>query len=203
MPTEISTDAVAFLTFLLPGFAAAWLFYVLTSHPKPPQFERVVEALIFTFVVQALLPVAKSFSLLVGKLVVIGQWGKEAELIASLALSVVLGASLAYLTSNDSFHRWLRSVRLTTRTSHPSEWYCVFSRTITYVVLHFQDGRRLYGWPKEWPVEAEKGQFYIQEPTWICEDEKVIDMSELEGVLVQAKDVRWVEFVSHREEGKK
>lgn len=194
MPTEISKDAVALLAFLLPGFAAAWLFYGLTSHPKPSQFERVIEALIFTFVVQALLVALKWGLHALSGWIVIGQWGRDVGLIWSLLLAVFLGVFLAYLTNNDSFHKWLRSKGLTSRTSHPSEWYCVLSQTVTYVVLHLQDGRRLYGWPKEWPIGPDKGEFYMQEAMWIVEGGTSVDMNELEGVLIQVKDVRWVEF---------
>lgn len=35
------------LTFLLPGFVSASIFCGFTSHPKPSQFERTVEALVF------------------------------------------------------------------------------------------------------------------------------------------------------------
>ena len=47
-----SSEAVAVLTFLLPGFVAAAVFYSLTSHPRPNNFGSVVQALMFTIVVQ-------------------------------------------------------------------------------------------------------------------------------------------------------
>lgn len=56
MPEEMSKEVVLVLVYLLPGFLAAWVFYGLTSHPKPSQFERVVQAVIFTFVIQTLIP---------------------------------------------------------------------------------------------------------------------------------------------------
>ena len=49
-----SSETVKILAFLLPGFVAAAVFYSLTSHPKPSQFERVVQALVFTAIVQGL-----------------------------------------------------------------------------------------------------------------------------------------------------
>ena len=47
---ELSKDVVALLQYLAPGFIMAWVYYGLTSHAKPSQFERVVQALIFTVV---------------------------------------------------------------------------------------------------------------------------------------------------------
>ncbi len=43
-----SKELVGIISYLLPGFLAAWIFYGLTAHPKPQPFERVVQALIFT-----------------------------------------------------------------------------------------------------------------------------------------------------------
>jgi hypothetical protein len=199
MVNDISTDAVTILVFLLPGFTAAWLFYGLTSHPKPSQFERIVQALIFTFVIQALLPVIKLPLEFLGGIVPIRPWDKSAELLASLLLATAFGVLIAHCTNKDSFHRWLRAKGFTSRTSHPSEWFCAFTDNVTYVILHLTDGRRLYGWPKEWPVDPSKGQFYIQVPSWINDDGKAIDLPQLNGILVHVKDVHWVEFINEVE----
>ena len=48
---SLTNDIVVILQYLLPGFLAAWIFYGFTSHPKPSQFERVVQALIFTLII--------------------------------------------------------------------------------------------------------------------------------------------------------
>ena len=47
------SEIVNVIYALLPGFLAAWIFYALTAHPKQGPFERVVQALIFTGIVQA------------------------------------------------------------------------------------------------------------------------------------------------------
>jgi hypothetical protein len=105
-----------------------------------------------------------------------------AEGLTSLVLALVFGTILAYFTNTDAAHAWLRERGFTTRTSHPSEWYYVLSSKITFVVLHLRDGRRL-------------GQFYIMVPSWIGNDGKPIDLPQLDGLLISAKDVRWVEFL--------
>jgi hypothetical protein len=165
MPDELAKDAVAVLAYLLPGFLAAWIFYGLTSHPKPSQFERVVQALIFTFLIHALIPIARWALELVGKYVALHSWDDSAEALTSVVLATLPGTVLAYFTNTDSAHKWLRDKGFTTRTSHPSEWFGVFSQKVTFVILHLNDGRRLYGWPKEWPTEPDKGHFYIMLPS--------------------------------------
>ena len=196
MSDELAKDFVLLLTYLLPGFLAAWVFYGLTSHPKPSQFERVVQALIFTFIIQILIPPCRWTLEHLGQILPIRPWDKVAEGSTSLMLAIVFGATLAYFTNNDSVHKWLRKIGFTTRTSHPSEWYCVLAEKVTFVILHLRDGRRLYGWPKEWPVEPDRGQFYIMQPSWIQDDGSQVDLPQLDGVLVSAKDVRWIEFIA-------
>jgi hypothetical protein len=196
MFSELQSDAIGLLTYLLPGFTAAWLFYGLTSHPKPSQFERVVQALVFTFVIQALVPLVKWGLLAVGSHVALRPWDASAELLSSLLLAIAFGLVIAHCTNRDSFYKWLRAKGFTSRTAHPSEWFCVFDSKVTYVILHLKDGRRLYGWPKEWPIDPSRGQFYIQIPSWISESGEPLDLPQLDGILVHATDVQWVEFLS-------
>lgn len=196
MSDELAKDFVVLLTYLLPGFLAAWVFYGLTSHPKPSQFERVVQALIFTLIIQTLVPLCRGVLEATGAVWSIRPWDRASESLTSVVLAFMFGAALAYFTNTDSVHNWLRRRGFTTRTSHPSEWYCVLAEKVTFVILHLCDGRRLYGWPKEWPVESDKGQFYIMLPSWIQEDGSQIDLPQLDGLLISAKDVRWVEFIA-------
>lgn len=195
MPAELSKDLIVLIVFLLPGFLAAWVFYGLTSHPKPSQFERVVQALIFTFIIQSIVPLCRWVLELIGKIIAIRPWDNDAEALATLVLGITFGILLARFTNTDTVHKWLRKRGFTTRTSHPSEWYGVLSEKVTFVILHFRDGRRLYGWPKEWPVEPDAGQFYIMLPSWIDANGEQFDLPQLDGMLVSAKDVRWVEFL--------
>jgi hypothetical protein len=199
MAEELTKDFVIALIYLLPGFLAAWVFYGLTSHPKPSQFERVVQALIFTFIIQIFIPPCRWILEEIGQFCAIRPWDKAAEGLTSISLAFFFGATLAYFTNTDAVHKWLRKIGFTTRTSHPSEWYCVLSEKVTFVILQLCDGRRLYGWPKEWPVEPDKGQFYIMLPSWIKDNGKQIDMPQLDGLLISAKDVKWIEFLRSEE----
>jgi hypothetical protein len=194
---DISKEIVALLQFLLPGLLAAWVFFGLTSHVKPSQFERVIQALIFTFLVQVILPLFHWVVITLGKVLVLGSWDKTAETISSAAIAVIVGAAVAYLTNTDSLHRWLRSKGFSTRTAHPSEWHNTFSEYQQYVILHLTDDRRLAGWPRFWPSDSDKGHFFIIQPSWILDNEEQ-GLDGLEGVLVNVKDVKWIEFVKQQ-----
>lgn len=194
---ELAKETVSLFAYLLPGFLAAWVMYGLTSQTKPSQFERVVQALIFNFIIQSLLPVIQSLCLSVGDLFFVRSWDNVSEQIATLLMALLLGVALAYCTNTDYLHNWLRSNGFTTRTSYPSEWFGVFSQKVRYVVLHFMDGRRLYGWPKEWPNESDRGHFYVMQPIWLSSDDNVepIELINVDGLLVSVKDVKWIEFM--------
>ncbi|MEW7992295.1 MAG: DUF6338 family protein [Candidatus Thiodiazotropha sp.] len=196
----ISEKILSFFAILFPGFLAAWIFYGLTSHHKPSQFERTVQALVFTFIIQVFLPIIKWALLIVGGFISLVAWNAASENIAAVIMAIALGFLLAFFTNNDKFHKLLREYGFTTRTSHPSEWFYVLSEKVTFIILHLKDGRRLYGWPKEWPIERERGQFYIMLPSWIQEDGTQLELPTLDGILIDAHDVQWVEFIQMGDE---
>ncbi len=191
---NLAKNLVSALQYLLPGFLAAWVFYGFTSFPKPSQFERVIQALIFTLIIQLAVFIEKSAALKAGELFLIGDWTNRSELGCSTITAFILGALFAYFANNDKFHKLARKIGLTRETSYPSEWFGAFLKNVTYVVLHLKDERRLYGWPIEWPSEPDKGHFVLEQPSWLDED-KEIPITGVSSVMVNVKDVKWVEFM--------
>ena len=101
--TEISRDILALLTQLMPGFLTAWVVYGLTTYTKPSQFERIVQALIYSFIVSALVVIIERALIFIGRFVQIGVWDKSAELITSTVVAILLGLVLSYYMRSDSF----------------------------------------------------------------------------------------------------
>ncbi|TCV97728.1 hypothetical protein EC912_101745 [Luteibacter rhizovicinus] len=190
---ELSKDVVALLQYLAPGFLVAWVYFGVTSHVKPSQFERVVQALIYTVVIQALLATERSVALWLGKFKALGAWGTTSDLTASLATALFLGLIIATITNRDWLYRHLRNLGFTSRTGHPGEWFGTFSDFPRFVVLQLKDGTRVFGWPTTWPSEADKGHFFITSATRAVDDEEQ-DLSYLEGLLINVSDVSYVEF---------
>ena len=120
-----SSEVVGVLTFLLPGFVAAAIFHSLTSHPKPGAFDRVIQALIFTVIGQAIVALLLAIDSTVKEAVHgIRNW----ELILSVLVAVILGLVASYASNRDTVHGILRRFGVTRETSYPSEWYSAFSR---------------------------------------------------------------------------
>lgn len=187
-------DFVTLLQYLLPGFIAAWVFYGFTSFPKPSQFERVVQALIFTIIVQVFAFIIESLLYIVGSYYLLFTWDARSELIWSIIIAVLLGLIFSYYANNDKVHKKLRDWGVTRETSFPSEWFGAFLKNITYVVLHLDGERRLYGWPIEWPSESDKGHFVLVQASWL-EDEKQIPITGVSSIMVDVKEVKMVEFM--------
>lgn len=180
-------EAIRVLTFLLPGFVAAAVFHALTSRPKPDTFDRVIQALVFTIIVQA---ATAGFSL-----------DNDRELLLSVPTAVALALIAVYFSNNDTIHRFLRRLRITRETSYPSEWYSSFSSDSCYVVLHLKGQRRLYGWPSEWPSRPDQGHFRITEAEWLVENVKT-PVTRVSAILIPVSEVEMVEFLEAREKTK-
>ena len=192
-----SSEVVGVLTFLLPGLVAAAIFYSLTSYPKPGAFDRVVQALIFTVIGQAIVASLLAVDSTTTKDF---QWIGNRELVLSVLVAITLGVAASYVSNRDVVHRILRRLGVTRETSYPSEWYSAFSRHHgCYVVLHLQGQRRLFGWPEEWPCQPNEGHFRIAEAEWLVEDERRAATG-VSAILIPAEEVEMAEFLSGIEE---
>ena len=195
-----ATDLIPLLQYLLPGFLAAWIFYGFTSHPKPSQFEQVIQALIFTPIVQGSVFCARQALLAMGSVWSMGSWDEQSGVLASIPCATVVGFIFAYFANNDRVHALARRLGITKETSFPSEWFGVFSKKVAFIVLQLNDDRRIYGWPIEWPSDPERGHFSLVQASWLDEEAET-PLTGVDSVLVKATDVRWVEFMEKTWEG--
>ena len=192
-----SSEVVNVLAFLLPGFVAAVIYYSLTSHPKPSAFERVIQALIFTAIIQAVVALLPD-SIPTAELDI----GADApwDPVWPVAVAAAVALLVVITVNNDLAHGLLRRVRvrgvgITGETSYPSEWHSAFaSFRGCYVVLHLTGERRLYGWPSEWPSDPRQGHFRITGGEWLTE-EGALPLAGAAGILIPVSAVEMVEFI--------
>lgn len=192
-----SSEVVSVLVFLLPGFVAAAVFYSLTSFPKPNEFGQVIQALVFTMVGQ-------SIAWTLRQILDLGiSWSIGLEATVAVLSAVVFTLLVVYISNNDIAHWFFRRIGLTRENSYSSEWYSSFAQNSdSYVVLHLKDGRRLYGWPREWPSRPEQGHFRIIEAQWLPEgdsDSMGEEIPEISAIVVSVDNVSMVEFVKLRQ----
>jgi len=196
----VTTELINLFNFLLPGFITSFLSNSLTSFPKKSTFELVVLALIYTVIINSFVEALGWAFLAIGKFgFSIAEWSSTAKALWSFFFAVIFGLSIAYFYTNDTLHKILRKLKITNQTSYPSEWYGTFTETHSYVVLHFTDGRRLMGWPEEWPSSPKNGHFILQNAAWLVEtDGKTdqIELSNVEKIILDATIISMVEFVA-------
>ena len=189
-------DLIELFYALLPGFLAASVFHSLTPYPKRDVLDRVVTALMFTLCSQLCIAAMRPVLFWLGREVgVLGEWSPMVELAWGAVFGVSLGLVWSHAINKGHTHEWLRKRGATKRTSLPTQWYSAFSKYDRFIILHFADGRRLMGWPIEWPDEPESGHFLLQCPEWVMKDGSKAAMHKIEVLLVSAKDVVTVEFL--------
>ncbi len=177
---------------LFPGLVAAAVFYSLTSHPRPNEFERVVQALVFTAASHV---TAWPILAALGFYWIRSDWPAGTDVFITAACGVILALATAYVSNHDTEHRVLRYLKITRETSYPSEWYSAFAEHDgRYAVLHLTGGRRLYGWPEEWPSRPDQGHFRIADCEWIT-DSGSIPVAGVSAIVVSVTEVELIEFL--------
>ncbi|WP_456022376.1 DUF6338 family protein [Pseudomonas protegens] len=196
---DLVKEVIPLLQYLIPGFLSAWIFYSLTAFKRPDTFGQIVQALIFTFVIQGAVLGIGAICLWVGsKGFSVGKWDARTEALWAFIVSVCLAGFFCYLASNGMLHVWLRKRHLTRKSSHPSEWYSAFERQDRLVTLQLNDERRLFGWPLEWPSGPSEGQFILLNPQWLGDGGEVLTFG-AELMVIDSSKVQWVEFNSVEE----
>jgi hypothetical protein len=195
----ITSELINLFNFLLPGFITSFLFHSLTSFPKKSEFDKVVMALIYTIVINAIIDcLGYSFIALGTNVLAIGAWTPEIKVIWSIVIALVMGFLVAYIYNNDVLHRILRKIKVTNQTSYPSEWYGTFSETNSYIILHFTDGKRLMGYTLEWPIDPKNGHFILEDSMWLVEENGErhdVELSTVSKIMVDTTKIEMVEFL--------
>lgn len=204
----MDTATVEIIYALLPGFVAAWIFYGLTAHNRPSAFNQIIQALIFTALIQSV-----NYLLETTVTGIFGgrAWEGQFAFFMSVIIAFPFGLIAACWANNNAIHEWLRCWKRwdklreryprlpvwnwTKRPSTPSQWFSAFSQHERWVVLHLKGGRRLHGWPEEWPDDSSKGHFIIMAPSWLLDNGEVAPLHKTARMLIPATDVEMVEFM--------
>jgi len=87
-----------------------------------------------------------------------------------------------------------RNLRITMKTARASVWLDVFSDLDKHIIINFENGQRIYGWPMYHSSKPENPHIYLFNPAWIQEDE-FVDLN-IEGILITPKQkIDSIEFL--------
>ncbi len=158
-------------------------------------FERTVQALIYTGIVQAVVLVFRELMFLFGTKCCFGEWTDNVAFVTSITFAVLFGLLFSASANNNWFHPLLQKWRITKQPSYPSEWFSALTENQRYVVLHLTGSRRIFGWPYEWPNHCDSGHFVLTNASWLSDENDTTPLANVHLILIPAKDVEMVEFL--------
>jgi hypothetical protein len=175
MPTTLL--ALQLLLILLPGFAAAYVVQTLAVRGSQTDFDKVIEAALYSVLIYGLFTVftwgALPFSIVPAKAGVDAtiQWSPGKLLLLLAATLLVSIASVAWI--NKDGNRLLRRTGLTTRTTRRSVWNDIFESEAgneQAVQVELENNRSLIGVLAYWSDSADDGSLYIVKAKWVSQD---------------------------------
>jgi Family of unknown function (DUF6338) len=190
------SDLIPVLVFLLPGFVSSGIVALLVIRKPAEPFGQVIEAFIFTMLNLALFTVLRSVVMRIPGLRLNNRdFFTSGNLLMMTFCAVVVGLAWSYEANNQIIFRLLRKLKLTGRTTKPSVWIDVFSENRTYVVVHLKDERRVYGWPRRYSDDASERVIYLEQATWLGEDNEELNDPPIDILLDKDSEIAFMEFV--------
>jgi hypothetical protein len=196
--------ALQIFLILLPGFSAAYVVQALATRRLPTDFERVIEALVFSFIIYVCY-----IPLNGGRLPFHVQGdptgkGNETVLwepaqLAWLAGVTVIFALLAVSYVRFDGNRLFRAIGLTERTTHNSIWNDIFEREAIDnqpVQVEFADGRSVLGILLYYSDTSDEGSVYLKEASWVDESGQTIPIPGPGILLTRNSEIRSVSLLN-------
>lgn len=187
-----SVEAFGIFLLLLPGFSCAYLVQRLAVRPKQTELDKVVEALLFSFVFYlAVSPFfAYSFPLSWQKRTVVGfdqytfqlNWNYLASLaLLALAIGILYGANL----NHDWLLRLLRKWNVTQRTARSSIWNDALQDiSSSCVPVQLAGDRSVIGYLRYYSDEPEDGSLFLEDAAWIVDQDGAQNPIDGPGILI-------------------
>jgi hypothetical protein len=196
---NISIETLNILFLLMPGFISSRVLDTVITRKKSGMPEKVIEALIFSFLIYVISSLlfnwAPLFTAEKTQQATIYSFSKNYGLIffvllLSMALPLILGA----IIHHDRHTAFFRFLKVTDKTSRSSVWQDVYVSEKRHVVVHLNDGRRIYGWPMYFSHDPADSFIYLFQPAWITNEQKYIEAG-THGILIKNEMILFVEFM--------
>lgn len=195
---DLSQELIPLIQTLIPGFLMTMTFYWFAEVPKPNQFERTLQALVGTAVIQTLIHGTEQLAYGIGSYKSFGVWSVATANLLGIMIGGISGVALAFCCNKDLIYSAARKLRITTKASTNDNTDTYQKLGILPVVLHFKDERRLMGYVEKFPSSSQNSSFLITEPDWLVGDE-ILPCKGTYAMLINSSDVQWVEFLDGKE----
>jgi hypothetical protein len=187
-----STEALGVLLLLLPGFSCAFLVQRLAVRPKQTELDKIIEALLFSFILYLIASPFFGFSLPLGwrkfspdgieQYIFQLNWPYLAVLAAlALAIGILNSANL----NHDWLLRLLRKLRITQRTARNSIWIDAFQDIpSSFVLVQLSGDRSVIGYLRYYSDEQEDASLFLEDAAWIIDEEGTQSPIDGPGILL-------------------
>jgi hypothetical protein len=196
--------ALQVFLILLPGFSAAYFVQALATRRSQSDLERVIEALVFSFVIYVCYMPINGGKLpfhivhdLTGKGDDTVLW-EPAQLAWLAVITMAFGlASVAYIRFDGN--QLFQGIRLTERTTRNSIWNDVFeSEAIKGQPLQVEldDGRSVLGSLLYYSDAAEDASIYLTQAAWVDADGETVAIPGSGILLTKNSGIRTVSLLN-------
>jgi hypothetical protein len=206
----LTIEALNILLLLLPGFMSGQIFYSLFQVGNVSVPKRLLDALLFSFVIYMLVSLFVSWEPLAYVKADSGQleyeFNKNNTIIwLSIAAIILVPIVVGFFYFSDSVHAILRKLNVTTKTSRTNTWNDAFLTQDRYVIVTLKDDRRIRGYPTMFSTDPEEGVLYLYNPAWVNDDKEKEDEpdyieSNCHGFLLNRDNIDLIEFTLNPEE---
>jgi hypothetical protein len=215
MPSSLI--ALQLLLILLPGFASAYFVQLLVTRRAQSDFERVVESLLYSFVIYVLYSVVQH-----GRLpfhIVQDPQGKSDTILWEVSgLTWLAGITFLFSlfvtfyykrdgnlifrlfdATNPKITKGLGWLKLTERTTRNSIWNDIFEseyETGSFVQIELSDDRSLLGVLLYYSDSAEDCSIYLSSASWVSADGTLTKIDGPGILLVKGSGIKSVSLLS-------
>ncbi len=179
MPEKL--EALGILLVLLPGFCSAYVVQQLCVRRKQTELDKVVEALIFSFLLfLATLPLfgyvlPMSWHSVATKDGIAYTIAFNPRCLWMLFLmAITAGAAYAVIINRDLAMRIFRRIGFTERTARYSIWNDVFQDIPrSYLQVELSDGRIVVGYLRYYSDDPEESSIFLEDAAWLTEKDEI------------------------------
>lgn len=200
---SLKFEGLILLLVLLPGFLCARLIQALCVRPQQTELDKIIESLLYSFVVYVAFVALFGGSIPVGVQISsengIQHYGVELHakpLLQLAVISLLLALMVGFVVTNDVSGWVFRKLRVTQKTTRSSVWSDVFHDLRGVVHVELGDGRRLMGWLHYYSDEPKDGSLFLEKAAWVRTDTNELVPIQGPGILItQEVGIRFVEFL--------
>jgi hypothetical protein len=180
------------LLLLLPGFSCAYLVQRLTVRPKQTELDKVIEALLFSFIfylfVSPFFGYTLSASWQMNTVGAIEQYTIQFNwpYLAALAVLVLAVGILYSANLNHDWLLWLlRKWSITQSTARSSIWNDAFQDIpSSFVLVQLSGDRTIIGYLRYYFDEPEDASLFLEDAAWIVDEEGTQSPIDGPGILL-------------------